>query len=235
MLISDRKTFIFVHIYKTGGSSVTRLLGPYVDRRYRAPVTRVEGDGWQGTWHYGGRQHARLHELRADPLWTERDMTTYRICTIVRNPYTWALSVWNDFYRTESGGPQPWFSTLYPSRTFQEYCRFIRAAALGLNPNVWGSHSQRSFIADPELRPAFVGRFERLQEDVAAMMRLLELPVQPLPHECVSDPGERADIWSFYDDECLATINEIFSEDFDAFGYERLTTVPQPAGHRTES
>src|SRR6266700_1778444 len=49
MLISDHKKFVFVHIYKTGGSSITRLLGPHVDDRYRAPVTRVEGDGWQGT------------------------------------------------------------------------------------------------------------------------------------------------------------------------------------------
>ena len=64
MLISDHKHFIFVHIYKTGGSSITRLLGPHVDERYRAQVTRVEGDGWQGTWHYRGQQHAELQQRR---------------------------------------------------------------------------------------------------------------------------------------------------------------------------
>src|SRR3974390_1974627 len=127
MLISDAKNFIFVHIYKTGGSTITKLIGPYVDERYRASVPRFDGDGWQGTWHYRGQQHAKLETLRSDPEWRDRNLTKYRICTVVRNPYTWALSVWNDFYRKESDAP-PWFKTLYPSRGFVEYCRMIKAA-----------------------------------------------------------------------------------------------------------
>jgi sulfotransferase famil protein len=208
MLISDKKRFIFVHIYKTAGSSITRLLGPYIDEHYRAKVPRVEGAGWQGTWHYSGRQHAKLEQLRVDPAWKGRDLTQYRICTVVRNPYTWALSVWNDFYRSES--------------EFPEFCRLIKGASRGLNPSMWGSYSQLSFIADPELKPAFIARFEHLKEDVRSMLELLDIPFTEMPHEIWNNPNERSDALAFYNDEAQSTINDMFAADFQAFGYEMI-------------
>jgi hypothetical protein len=219
MLISDQKQFIFVHIYKTGGSSLTRLLGPYVEEQYRAKVPRLEGAGWQGTWHYSGRQHAKLATLRSDPAWIAADLSQYRLCTIVRNPYTWVLSVWNDFYRREIDAP-PWFTALFPARQFLDFCRLIRAARMGLNPAIWGCSPQQSFIADPEVTPAFVARFERLSEDIGNMLELLDIPYTEIPHEIRNHPEERSYARAFYDRESLSIINELFAADFEAFGYE---------------
>jgi hypothetical protein len=219
MLISDQKSFIFVHIYKTGGSSLTRLLGPYVEESYRNPVTRTEGDGWQGTWHYRGRQHDMLSALRTDPAWRENpDLSRFRICTVVRNPYSWALSVWNDFYRRAEDAPD-WFNFLFPKRTFHDFCRAMKAASLGLNPAVWGSYPQLNFIADAQLRPAFVARFERLGADVRRLLDLLDIPFSEMPHEIPNCPDERIEPMSFYDDESLAIVNALFVDDFREFGY----------------
>jgi len=221
MLISDQKKFIFVHIYKTGGSSITKLLGPYVDACYRAETTRLDGSGWQGTWHYRGRQHAKLGELRTDPTWKGRDLTNYRICTVVRNPYTWALSVWNDFYRSNSDAPG-WFTTLYPARQFLDYCRLIKAASIGLNPTIWGSSSQLSFIDDTEAKAAFIARFERLNEDTTSMLKMLDIPPGEMPHDIWNNPNERSNALLFYNEEALSIINETFAADFEAFGYEMI-------------
>jgi hypothetical protein len=217
MLISDSKKFIFVHIYKTGGSSLTRLLGPYVEERYRSANPRLEGLGWQGTWHYRGRQHARLSTLTSDPLWTDADLAQYRICTVVRNPYTWALSVWNDFYRAEADAP-PWFSASYPTRQFIEFCRAMKAARLRHDPEIWGSYPQSSFISDAGLAPAFIGRFEHLTEDIARMLEFLDIPNSEVPHETSNNPAERSNPFAFYDAESLSIVNELFADDFRAFG-----------------
>ena len=211
MLISDKKNFIFVHIYKTAGSSITRLLGPHVEERYRAKVPLIEGDGWQETWHYRCRQHAKLEELRTDPAWQGRDLTKYRICTVVRNPYTWALSVWNDFYRREADAPL-WFTTLYPSRTFLEYCRVIQAAARGLAPEIWGSSPQLSFIADLELKPTFVARFERLSQDVRNMLEFLDIAFDGMPHDIYNNPDERSDVLTFFNEESLSIIKALLAK-----------------------
>jgi hypothetical protein len=36
MLLSHKKKFVFLHIFKTGGTSITRMLLPYSRRRDRA-------------------------------------------------------------------------------------------------------------------------------------------------------------------------------------------------------
>ena len=116
MLISKEKHFIFVHVYKTGGSSLTRLLAPYVEERFRMKEVRTEGPGWQGTWHYRGRQHAWFESLLEDEFFQSENLFDYRVFAIVRNPYSWALSVWNDFYRREEDAPE-WFKDQFPERT----------------------------------------------------------------------------------------------------------------------
>jgi hypothetical protein len=222
MLISDQKNFIFIHIYKTGGSSLTRLLCPFVDEKYRMTKTRLQGDGWQGTWHYAGRQHQRLATLRDDPIWRGRDLSRYRVCTVVRNPYSWALSVWNDFYRRIEDAPA-WFNDLYPERSFRDFCRMINAARLEINPDVWGSYTQQSFVADREIRPAFIARFERIEEDTMKLLAMLDVPFAGMPHEIFNNPDERSDPTRFYDAESLAIVNSIYETDFLAYGYPMIS------------
>ncbi|MCB1434457.1 MAG: sulfotransferase family 2 domain-containing protein [Alphaproteobacteria bacterium] len=225
MLISDSKRFIFVHIFKTAGSSLTRLLGPYVDEAHRSAVTRTEGPGWQGTWHYRGKQHAPLKALRTDARWKDRDLAPYRVCTIVRNPYSWSLAVWNDFYRREEDAPD-WFNERHPGRSFPDFCRAMMAARRDGQEAVWGSFAQSDFIADPVLRPAFIARFETLGDDIPRLLSFLDIPGADLPHENASDPDARADVFSFYDGETLAIVNELFASDFDMFGYRSFARLP---------
>jgi hypothetical protein len=222
MLISDQKEFIFVHIYKTGGSSLTRLLGHYVDEKYRSPVAHADGLGWQKTWHYGQVQHAPLSMLRDSPEWRDRDISRYRICTTVRNPYSWVLSIWNNFYRFQESAPA-WFSYLCPDRTFLDFCRMMNAGSMGMNRRMRGNTSQSSFIDDPELKPFFIARFERLEDDVRQMLSLLDIPAAELPHRVRHNPEERSDPLSFYNPESLAIVNKIFADDFNNFDYPILS------------
>ncbi|MEO1466465.1 MAG: hypothetical protein AAFR89_09635, partial [Cyanobacteria bacterium J06633_1] len=51
MIIADSKKLLFVHIYKTGGSSITSLLAPYISEEFRHKNPQ--------TWNVVGDQSAK--------------------------------------------------------------------------------------------------------------------------------------------------------------------------------
>ena len=56
MLVSDSHKFILFHYPKTGGSSMTEVLGPYLTPNIRVP--EVKFMGWQTNHHYDLIQHS---------------------------------------------------------------------------------------------------------------------------------------------------------------------------------
>jgi hypothetical protein len=250
MLVSHSKNFLFVHIYKTGGSTMTVLLHPYVDTAH-AGDGKLEGAGWQSTWHLYA-QHSRfaeclptLDQLGIDPA--ERFLFTF-----VRNPYSWALSVWNNFYSLPTGngasgvlsawrtrlkiwlrGPQTQaehFHALYPDGSFPSFLKFLGGIREGkiqpLYP-YWGACDQYSFLENSRgIEFDFIGRFERFDKDVRVVLDRLDIPApEELPHEVWYFKTKRFDYMNFYDETSLAIANDLFARDFDAFDYPKLTQV----------
>ncbi len=105
MIVSKSNKFIYIHIFKTGGSTITEIISPYIDEEFRKKTTKKRGIGWQPTWHIN-KQHDKFSESLSilDSLDTKID--EYFLFTFVRNPYTWILSIWNNFYK-------------YPKRNYQ--------------------------------------------------------------------------------------------------------------------
>jgi hypothetical protein len=113
MIISESKKFIFIHIYKTGGSTITDILSPYVDEKFRSKAVKKEGMGWQPTWHINKGQHDKFSQCLSSLDSLNLNLDEYFIFTFVRNPYTWILSVWNNFYRYPTGNsPQDIVTTI---------------------------------------------------------------------------------------------------------------------------
>ncbi|BAQ64658.1 hypothetical protein [Geminocystis sp. NIES-3709] len=59
MIVSESKKFIYIHIFKTGGSTITELISPYVEEKFRDKIPKKEGWRWQKTWHIN-EQHEKL-------------------------------------------------------------------------------------------------------------------------------------------------------------------------------
>lgn len=110
-LISHRRKFIFVHIYKTGGTSISSVLSKYCrivdqiqyseNRFIHSPawlVNKFEGfytdrqDGGGGSLFTGFHKHATSAELLGKiPMY----FNDYKTFAILRDPFSWVLSLFN--------------------------------------------------------------------------------------------------------------------------------------------
>jgi hypothetical protein len=249
MIIADSKKLMFVHIYKTGGSSITRLMMPHISEDFRSKYPRTTGAYWQNTWHFDAIQHSKLADALPLLEKSNLDLNEYTKFIFVRNPYSWILSIWNNFYQSPRGNLEDnlqnsvtfmlrgilnkklksqYFYEMYPDGSFKSFVLFIKAVVQKNPPiikKIWGATDQYSFIEnDRNISFDFIGRFENLQEDVNKIYKMAnaEKTVE-MPHEVMAEnKEERQDYLKYYDEESIEIVNELFQRDFQAFGYQPI-------------
>ena len=206
VLISDDKALVFIHVPKTGGSSVSAALEPWCP-----PQERGRLSAWLRPLGLP-RNYRRFKFRRHDPLaLVERIMPAQRFSqffkfAFVRNPWDRLVSEYNSVLR------------------LPDHRRHRRVRALGgfkaylhhEAPSVLAS--QRRLLVDSSGRIGadFVGRFERLEQDFASVCERLGIDAA-LPH---LNRHEHDDYRSYYDDESRELVRAQWSEDVVAFDYE---------------
>ena len=243
---------MYVHIYKTGGSSTTEVLIPYIERKFRKSRTRTKEVNWQQTWHLG-KQHATLAEslLKLNKLGI--DPQDYFLFVFVRNPYTWILSLWDmcysQPYRKRSPGlsgnikfiakkvfknktqdllQNQTFYQHFPNASFQDFLLFIdRIYRTGSDRErrFWGTYDQYSFLEnDRGIEFDFIGRLENIAEDMSYLADKLDLTeYDRMPHRAFKENKIiRQKYLDFYDSKSIEIVNKIFSRDFEMFGYSQI-------------
>ena len=113
MLVSHTKQFIFIHIYKTAGTSVMDVIRPYarlVDRlaytnrftiKFFKIVSRLLGLPYDGMKSFTGlRKHAKADEIR-EKLGEEMYDSYFKF-VFVRNPFDFLVSLF--FYIKQAKG-----------------------------------------------------------------------------------------------------------------------------------
>ncbi len=224
-MISREKKFVFVHIYKTGGTSLTRALLPFVSADLHPGNPRHEGLGWQGSWHFRNGQHAKLAPalpaLRRHGL---GDLSGYRIVTFVRDPYSWVHSIWRSFYTSGGSEGRAAFTARFPGGGLDDFCRFIAEEQARPQTRHWGMKPQVSFFEIPGRAPDFIGRFEEYEAEVARLMQFLGLPpLEAVPHELRR--RRRTFDLGVYAPESLEIINHVMAPDFRSLGYPVTTAA----------
>ena len=88
MIVADAKHLIFIHIYKTGGTSITNLLMPFITEDFKSKNPRIDGASWQSTWHFDRNQHSKSAHTILMLQKTKLNLNEYIKFVFVRNPYS---------------------------------------------------------------------------------------------------------------------------------------------------
>ena len=202
-MIGHDKKFIFIHIPKTGGTSLECGLEKY-------------GIVHKGPRNYSSVYHKHVTAVRCKTMMGEQFEEYFRF-TSVRNPWDWLVSNY-EFNRgvgipyilnmpSMSAGIVPEWLKKMP---FSEWLLWFVET---MQP------SQKKMIADDAgtLLVNHIVRFEKLQNDFEELCSVLAIPVVKLPRLVVT---ERKPYQYYYDDETIQLVENTFFEDIRMFDYK---------------
>jgi hypothetical protein len=218
MLVSDAKRFVGFHTPKTGGSSQTAALWPYLNGCGRH-VPREEF-GWQVKAHIGP-MHATVADSWA--RFGQKRWLDYTWFSFVRNPFDIVVSAWMRKRKEVYAEPDERMLMRYRNAGIElpipdlSLSKFLDIE-LGNNQFLHCRRTQCEYLFKDAPRGLdFIGRFENLSEDWEELCKLLKIKA-PLPHRNKSnrDNGYR----QYYDEQSRQRVQEFFQEDLETFGYE---------------
>ncbi len=215
MFLSPRHRILFVHIAKTGGTSMRAALSRlHWTDPYAIPIHLVNGLTRILKYKTGAKfpRHAKAiaaYECIGEPFWSQLFKFTF-----VRNPWDLQVSSWHHL----KGIPASGTSDL---ETFEEFLRhkfdwdrpfeYFFEASRQLQAHYITEFSGR-IIVD------FVGRYERLHEDFREACRLGGIPQIKLPHKRQSARRSK-DYRVYYDDVTAQLVADHYATDIELFGY----------------
>lgn len=212
MIYSPRRRFLFIHIPKTGGTSLSLAL----EARAAAddilvgdtPKARRRRRRQQGLVTAGRLwKHSRLADLAG--LIGEDDLEQLFVFTLVRNPWDRVVSYYH-WLRAQSFD--------HPAvRLAQrlDFAAFLRAPG---TLAAFANDAARAYVTDwhGRERCGLFLRLEALGEDLPRLEAALGFRLGPLPHV---NRSERPDYRSVFDEESREIVATAFAEDIARFGY----------------
>ena len=169
-------------------------------------------------------------EARLDRLEAIRvgELSDYRIFSLVRNPWSRALSVYQDkvcqSHKLGNLAILSRYQGLRPGMSFVEFVEWLGSEA-GADDRADRHWLSQSIILESALdlpeTSGFIGRFENFATDLSAIMARMGLPVDQIPRRNVTlaAPGKEA-YRDFYSTTTRSIIAERYARDIAVFGYE---------------
>lgn len=159
------------------------------------------------------------HLNRAEVAALEKDWFKF---TFVRNPFTRTLSAYLDKIAGRKPQSEPFYDWFRPAtpreQTFTDFCDFLAAGGL------WGDMHwapQAGILLLPQEVFDFIGRFERLEDDLSEMVRRGFGPEAKLDmRQSGPTTGASSKREAHFTETARATIAALYAEDFRRFGYD---------------
>ncbi|MAY36267.1 MAG: sulfotransferase [Spongiibacteraceae bacterium] len=201
MIVSHRKKFVFIHIYKTAGTSVRSALREYADITHdRITLRRIL---------YVARiapppsEHAKACEIRK--MLGEDLFNSYYKFAFVRNPWDWQVSM---YHYVRSHPLHPLYFQVRKLKDFGDYTLWLKDRE---------NDTQSSFLTDinGEFIVEKIGRFEEINNDFEEICKHIDVN-KYLPHQ---NQSARACYRQYYNEQSRARIEELFQIDIENFGY----------------
>jgi len=214
MLLSVKYNFLFVHIAKTGGTSVRAALAPL---RWRDPLYIPQFIASRLSHATGHRiasklpRHAKI--IAAKEMLPQELFDKLFKFAFVRNPWDLQVSSWHHLKRErphlvahldDFGSFIRW--KLDPERPYQYH----------VDTSI---ERQTDYLKDLDgtVLVDFIGKYENLQSDYEEACRRIGIKAPPLPHK--RQAKDRKGYLEYYDDATAELISEYFQDDIETFGY----------------
>lgn len=205
VLISRKRKFVFIHIYKNAGSSITKALIPFAANKWQYRIGRVLRK-IVITQFDPQPFHPHITAPELIKLMTKSTFESFFSFAIVRNPWDWQVSLYSYMLHTP-GHPQ--HKLIKGFGGFDEYINWRCREEVKL---------QRDMIysKDGELLVNFVGRFETLDTDFKIICSRIGVSAS-LPRLNVS---KTKPYQQYYSEETKELIRRTFDADISLFGYD---------------
>jgi len=195
-LLSDSHKFAFYHYPKTGGSSITAALAPYL--KYPINVPPTEQGGWQGRHHIDGIQHVPLKWVTITPP------DDYLKAVFIRNPFEIVVSAWNI-------DQMPFDKFVHEEISTRQHP--------SLRNTILESITDESGIVQTD----FIGRHENMEADWKRFCWTVGLPKLKLPYRNIKElkwnRPKNPDYRTHYTHYSREVVERVFGNDLKYFGY----------------
>ena len=237
MIINNNFEFIFVHIPKNAGTSVTQLFSSFSSYSDIEVGASALGEAIQPFFRarYGLSKHASAREIRAVigvPMW-ER----YLSFAFVRNPYERTESVYRFFKDTWATKKMPALAAMEQFSNLSSFVasEFFQTEGMDriLNPQLFWLRRE---MKTEELLVDFVGRVESIQESIEAIFSVL--PRLKMKAKAAGKIGtsnasvhKKEDVYEVMrsDPRIESLIYQRYECDFRVFEYPRFVVAPLDA------
>jgi hypothetical protein len=235
MILSHSRKFIFIHLHKTAGESVSLALLPHLARGDLVLGTTLRGE-FNNAWYdrrYKLQKHSGARKVRkhvGPEIWD-----SYLTFGFVRDPVDRARSLYHYYEKMLKLRRQtslrnvlgmlpgmefrdvyrwPGMKAYMDSANFSEFIRHPN-----FNTRYLGTRRQSDMLCDPDgrLLVDVVGKYETLQDDFSAIAARLGLKDATLPWRNTS--GNREAARAPVDPADRAFIAEMYAKDYEIFGY----------------
>ena len=202
LMISYEKDFIFIHIPRTGGTSLESALGDM-------GCVKQGADNFKSIFF----KHAKASFIKT--IMGAKFENLFKF-SIIRNPWDWAVSN----YMFNRGLHRP-----FVAGTKYMVCSTVPSWAQSWTFKHWLAWwvetfqpSQSSMITgkDGKILVDHIIRFENLNQGFERLCQRLEIPFRKLPHRKKTN---RNHYRQYYDSQTTNFIEQHFSEDIERFGY----------------
>jgi hypothetical protein len=212
MIVSPQRGYVFVHIPKTGGTSLALALEARAARddiligdTPKAVKRRGRWQALPGAEHLG--KHARLLDL--ERVLGAQALDAMKVFTIVRNPWDRMVSYYT--WLQGQGFKHPSVA-LAQSLCFSDFIRHPQIA------QPWQRMDAAQYVTrgDGRIQCDLFLRLEHLAEDAARLETLIGVRLGELTMENRSERGAYA---GYYSDEDRAWVERLSAADIARFGY----------------
>lgn len=205
MLISEQRNFIFIHVYKNAGTSITVALLPYAGSRWKRIAGRFlnKFDIKAGVGFQNFPNHIKASQM-VDAI-GRQTFDSYFSFAFVRNPWDWQVSLYNFMLKKNTHHQH---DLVRKFENFDQYIRWRCQEEVRL---------QKDFIYsnEGELLVDFVGRYENLEADFQKICSRIGIEAS-LPRLNVSNTRPYQ---QFYTSETEELVRRTFEADIVTFGY----------------